>query len=418
MLFLLGAVLSIPLVVGGLERSARSLASLLYGNEGALGSANIHRSVSRTMLTVACLMIALVMIIGIGTLSHSFKEDLSAWVNNALGGDLFIRTTDPLRESFVSLLEDVPGVEAVSPMRYHPVRIAESSLTSEEGQVDQVVFTAIMPAKFRQIGDMEFSPSQGDPDANWSALSAGNALFVSSVVAEELGLQQGDSLNLHTRRGEHAFSIAAVTTDFTGQGYVVTGTYTDLKRWFAESGVDRFSIHISPGYEVQSVAQDIEDRYQERYNIEVLTTETLRSSVIDLTDQAFLLFDVLSMIGLVIGALGVINTLTMNVLERTREIGTLRSLGMVRAQVLRMVLAEAMALGTMGSIYGVLFGFAISKVFVDTMVALTSYEVNYLFSLRPYLLGVLVTFGVSQVAASGPARRAARVNIVEALLHE
>jgi putative ABC transport system permease protein len=144
----------------------------------------------------------------------------------------------------------------------------------------------------------------------------------------------------------------------------------------------------------------------------------LKSSVLSFVGQAFVMFDVLSLIGLIIGALGVINTMTMNVLERTRELGSLRALGMTRGQVIRMVLAEALTLSALGGIYGVLFGYIISKIFVDTLVTLTGYEVLYLFTPGPFLLGLLVIFAVSQVAAFGPARRAARINIVEALKHE
>jgi putative ABC transport system permease protein len=418
MLFLLGGVLTIPLLIDLLERSARLLAVSLYGNEGRLGSANIRRSVNRTMLTVACLMIALVMIIGIGSLSHSFKEDVRVWVNNALGGDLFVTAPDPLKESFATQLLDTPGVQVVSPTRFFSVRIARTPSPENEGEIDSVLFTAIDPALFRQIGDMEFLPGQGDAEENWRRLAEGRALFVSSVVADDLGLKQGDTLPLHTRRGEIAFNVAAITTDFTSQGHVVTGTYEDLTRWFGESGVDRFIIAIQPDQAAETVANEIENRYDDRYNISVQTIESLKSSVLSFVGQAFVMFDVLSLIGLIIGALGVINTMTMNVLERTRELGSLRALGMTRGQVIRMVLAEALTLSALGGIYGVLFGYIISKIFVDTLVTLTGYEVLYLFTPGPFLLGLLVIFAVSQVAAFGPARRAARINIVEALKHE
>src|SRR5690606_37096407 len=80
--------------------------------------------------------------------------------------------------------------------------------------------------------------------------------------------------------------------------------------------------------------------------------------------EAFSLFDVLGLIGLVVAALGVINTMLMNVLERTRELGGLRSLGMSRRQVRRMILAEATAMGFIGAIFGVAFGAVLSDVFI------------------------------------------------------
>jgi putative ABC transport system permease protein len=135
-------------------------------------------------------------------------------------------------------------------------------------------------------------------------------------------------------------------------------------------------------------------------------------------DQAFNLFDVLNLIGVIIGALGVINTLTMNVIERQREIGGLRSLGMTRRQVLRMVLAEALALGTMGGIYGLGFGYVIAQILVIGMNMLNSYDLEFVFSPQPFLVGAAIAIAIAQGAALMPARRAARINIVEAIQHE
>ncbi len=86
--------------------------------------------------------------------------------------------------------------------------------------------------------------------------------------------------------------------------------------------------------------------------------------------------------------------------------------------MVRMVLSEALALSVLGCIYGLFFGYIISNVFVDAVATLTSYEVAYQFTARPYLLGLMVTFVISQIAAFGPAQRAAHVNIIEALKHE
>jgi putative ABC transport system permease protein len=106
------------------------------------------------------------------------------------------------------------------------------------------------------------------------------------------------------------------------------------------------------------------------------------------------------------------------VLERQREIGGLRSLGMLRGQVVRMVLAEALTLGLIGALYGLVFGNAVSHIFLYAINSISSYELDYLFSLRPYLVSLFVALGVSELAAVSPARRASGVNIIEALKHE
>jgi putative ABC transport system permease protein len=369
-------------------------------------------------------MVALTMIISINSLAYSFETDMGNWIENALGGDLYIRAAQPMRESFASQLRNVPGVQQVTPARTLVVSAAPGSLQSNNLQSqgvevnDKFYFEAIEPETYRLIGDMEFVAGQGDPEANWARLEQGKALFISNVVADRYDLHQGDELVLLTRRGEQAFLIAAEVVSFGGQGQVIYGTYDDLHRWFAERDANRFTIRVVPGYSIDTVAQEIESRYQGSQQISVQSTDVFKKDVTSLMNQSFRLFDVLSLIGVIIGALGVINTLTMNVIERQREIGGLRSLGMTRVQVIRMVLAEAFSLGVMGGIYGLGAGYVIGHVLIVGVNKLVGYDLEYVFTADPFLISVVIALVVVQIAAVFPARRAASVNIIEAIKHE
>jgi putative ABC transport system permease protein len=416
--FFLGATLTVGMAVGWLERLTRPLALWLYRSEGALGSANVRRAVGRTTLTVASLMVALTMIISIESLAYSFESDLQSWIDNALAGDLYVRAPLPMRESFANQLGSVPGVQMVTPTRVLTIKAAQGSLPASTESDLQFFYEALDPETFRQIGDMEFAANQGDLDANWRRLIQGKAVFISNVVADRYGLEQGDELVLLTRRGAQPFYIAAEVTDFGGQGQVIYGTYEDMKRWFNEQGADRFTLDVAPGYSIEAVSQEIEARYKDSQNISLQTTEAFKNSILELVDQSFRLFDVLNLIGVIIGALSVINTLTMNVIERQREIGGLRSLGMKRRQVLRMVLAEALALGVMGGAYGFVIGYFIAQVVILGTNMMAGYDLVYRFTPTPYLTGALIALVFVQAAAVYPARRAAAVNIVEAIKHE
>ena len=121
---------------------------------------------------------------------------------------------------------------------------------------------------------------------------------------------------------------------------------------------------------------------------------------------------------MIIGTMGLLNTMTMNVLERTRELGMLRALGSLRRQVLNMVLAEALTIGMVSALYGILFGYILSHVIITVANFISGYDLQYAFNVRPYLLSLLIALGVSQLATLAPARRAARVNIIQALKHE
>ena len=418
LLLLFGATLIVPFVVDLAERLARPGAVLAFGREGLLGSGNVRRSPGRTSLTVASLMVGLAMVIANNALADAFIYDITTWVETALGGDLYVRAPLPMREQFERNLKAVPGVGGVTKIRYFGVRVADSSLPPEAVDEDTILFAAIDPTTYRAVGEFEFAAGQGDPDRNWARFRQGDALFVSTVVADRYHLKQGDRLRLVTRRGEHDFHVAAVAVDFTGQGFIVSGTWNDMERWFGQSGVDRFTIRLADGYTTDQVTQLIEAKYQASRGLSVESTQEFKARVLALSEQSFALFDVIGLIGIVVAALGVINTLMMNVLERRREIGGLRSLGLTRWQTVKMILAEAATLGVIGGTFGLGFGYVLSQVFVTALNDLSGYQVEYLFSLGPYAIGAAIALGVSQAAALYPAWRAAGVNIVEAIKHE
>ncbi|MCS6908643.1 MAG: FtsX-like permease family protein [Anaerolineales bacterium] len=413
----LGATLTVTLAIQYLELISRRLAAKAYGSEGRLGSANVRRTVGRTTLTVASLMVSLTMIISINSVATSFKKDMGDWIDSALGGDLYVRSAVTMRQSFGNQLRSVPGVAVVTPTRVLEVRVAPESLPKDTLQNEFYLY-AIDPDTFRQIADLQFTDAQADPEASWARLKRGNAVFISNVTAERYRLKTGDRITILTPRGKHSFTIAGVVLDFTGQRGVMYTSYQDLQTYFGESGADRFTLKVAPGYSVDQVAAEIESRYQKRRHISLQSTREFKQSVLNLVESAFRLFDVLGLIGILIGALGVVNTLTMNVIERQREIGALRSIGMTRLQVMRMILAEALAHGTMGGIYGLLFGFLIAQVMVLAMNLMIGYNLSYKFNWQPFLIGLVIAFLVAQMAAIGPAQRAARVNIIEAIKHE
>jgi putative ABC transport system permease protein len=206
--------------------------------------------------------------------------------------------------------------------------------------------------------------------------------------------------------------------DFTADGYVLYGTWTDMRRYFGLSKADAFIVKLASAGSYQAVKETLEDRYGQRRHIQVEDSRAFRERITKTTDRAFALFDVLVSIGMVVAALGVLNTLLMNILERTREIGGLRSLGMTRGQVARMILAEAGTMGAIGALLGLGMGLVLSRLFVRAMNQLSNYNLAYVFPTSSLIAGLGIALVVSQLAALYPAWRAARLRIVEAIQHE
>jgi putative ABC transport system permease protein len=413
---LLGATLLVPVTIGAAERALRPGMAALYGGEGSLGASNIRRARGRTALTVAALMVGIAMIIGIQAMTNSFKVDINAWVETAVGGDLYVRSPIPMRDEFGQRLLSDPAVAAISAVTYRQVR--QASRQGGTGQADTILFVGIDPVTYSRVASFVFEDSTSDVNTMLAEMTSGDSLLISTTIADRYTLAAGDYLALETRRGQHGFRVAGVVVDFSGQGYVVNGSRADLARYYGENTVDQFIVALKPGFNPQLEADRFEDRYGKSQHISVETAADFRAKVADLSAEAFSLFDVLGLIGVIIAALGVVNTLIMNVFERQREIGGLRSLGMTKVQVARMVLAESGAMGVIGGAFGMFFGFFLARVFLLGLQQIGGYTVTYHLPPTALLISWAIALAVSQVAALYPAWEAANVRIIEAIQHE
>ncbi len=413
MAMFLGGTLLIPAAVTATERLARPAVRRLYGNEGQLGSRNVQRARLRTALTVAALMTGVAMILSIQAITAAFGADIRSWIEKYIGGDVYVHSSLNMRADLARRLAEVDGVAAVTPIRYLEVKRLLPS-----GQSEKLALMGVDPASYRQVTSFVFSGDQGDPNRLLARLAAGNTVFISSVLSEKYNLRQGDTLRLATRRGERAFEIAAVVVDFYNQGLVLQTSWKDLRRYFGVNDVSAFLLKTEAGHLPSAVRDRIDRQLGRSLRLTVESNEAIRSRALGLITQTTSLFDVMSLITMIVAALGVINTLTMNVVERTREIGMLRGVGMTRGQIARMILAEAGMMGLIGGVLGLVFGVLMSRSVLGSINHMAGFKLTYIVPTAGILASVVIALVISQLAALWPARRAASVRITEAIQFE
>jgi len=409
----LGGTLMIPASVNVWERTLRPVIRLFYGNSGRLGSSNIQRAKLRTTLTAAALMIGVSMIIVVWVMTDSFKGDLDKWLEGYIGGDLYVASSLPMGRDVWRRLEAVEGVAAAAPVRYFDVE-----RRTPAGEKEKLAYMGIDPASHSQVTTFIFSQPNTDAFSALQQLADGDSVFISSVIAEKSGLKAGDSITLLTKTGEKPFKVAAVVVDYYNQGLVVTGSWVDMARYFRQKDANAFLIKVLPGFDIDQVGQRIDDLYGKRDQLIVESNEALLQRVSGLMQNAFSMFDVLALIAMLVGFMGIMNTLTMNVMERTQEIGMLRGVGMTRLQVLVMILAEAVQIGLLGGVLGLAFGVILSRILMAAMTAMSGYTLAYVLPWDRVLLAILMAVVISQLAALLPALKAARTRILEAIQYE
>lgn len=410
---LLGATLCIPLLANGLEWVIRPLTLFIFGNEGRLGSSNINRARGRTALTVAALMVGISMVVGINGLTNSFEQDIDQWMESAVGGDLFVRSPLPMQPDLEARMLALPQVTAVTSTRF-----VASRLLPKSGEDEFALFIAIDPTNYLTVRGLRI---QEGPDAEevMARLREGGAVYVGADEANKFGLAVGDFVTLETRRGRREFEVVAIVLEFgAGETVSLTGSAADARRYFGVTDVNSFAVNLADGAELTAVANIIENQLGRGQNLSVEGKAAFEAKIRELSAEAFSLFDVLGLIGLVVAALGVINTMLMNVLERTRELGGLRSLGMSRSQVRRMILAEATTIGFIGAVFGVGFGAVLSDVFIIGLRSIGGFVLTSQLPIVPMITSFFLAYMVALLAAWYPAVRASKVNIIAAIKNE
>ena len=409
-LLLLGAALLTPFLVSPLSSLFSRPLLILARSEGLLASRNLSRSRGRTAATISAIMISLSMLLSVGGLTDSFKASIDRWVEKSIGADVFV-AGEPfdlsIDKRYIKELEEVKGVKSVSPVRFFFVRVGDERYT----------WRAIEPDTFRPMAELQFV--EGSSDQSWEELGKNDSVFLSTVLANRLDLGIGDAIKIKTDQGERSFKIAGIIIDFGGEtGDVIVGTRSDMKKYFGFDDVNSFRIKIDSNERPGTVAKRIEKRFADKLSLEIEDIQEFKSMINEQINVTFAAFNVITLIAVIVAAVGIINTTMMNIMERSREIGILKAIGSTRWQIRKIILTEASITGAIGLFLGVIVGIYMSISVIQSMHALTGYDVTYVFPWSALVSSAFIALVFSTVVALIPAQIAASSNIVEAIHYE
>jgi putative ABC transport system permease protein len=273
----------------------------------------------------------------------------------------------------------------------------------------------VVVRKFNATGQDYFDLIEGDEKSVLDGIKRGEVVL-GSVLSQRLNLHVDDKIPLETNEGATELRIVGVTNEYIAGGLTLYLESENAKRLLKVSGTDVIVVR-SQKDAVASLEKDLRKlcdesglMFQSYADLVQIIRETLNGVVGGLWAVLIL--------GTVIAAFGLINTLAMNIIEQTREIGMLRVVAMTRGQVRKMILAQALIMGIIGIVPGVFAGIWISYLINMTTMQVTGHDVE--FKLYPWLLagGLVLELVVVIAAAMIPAERAARINVSSALQYE
>ena len=231
------------------------------------------------------------------------------------------------------------------------------------GQSLQVL--GIDPDSYPKVASFQFS--EGQPDEIFAALGNGRNAIVTSMALSTLKLTVGERFRDANRRrpADLSHRRRRATTCCRLKSPAVFISQANLAADFHKSEDVLLMVNLKPDADKTAALADVQNIVKDYPQFTPHLTGEYRDDLMATTNSAFGLFYVLALLILIPAALGLLNTLTINILERTREIGVVRAVGGSRSQVRRIVTAEALLLGIFGAAMGVLAGVAMSYGFID-----------------------------------------------------
>jgi putative ABC transport system permease protein len=392
----LGFALAGPIV------TATAAVARLFGSAGALAAATVERAPRRVWATVMTVLIAVVTTVVItGTNNDMIRSardvfapvaDVDVWVS-ANSPDQY--PTDLLPQGLTQIVTEVPGVSNVT----------EGALGFAVVGGTRVMLDGFAPgshdALFRALDDQ----TRAD-------VLAGRGVVLSQNLGKTLNVRVGDELTLQTPHGPQQAKVLALVPYFSTVIGTVGMSLDQMRTWYDRPGSTTLQVTAAKGTDPDRLLANI--RHVVPAPNHTYDGRTALAGLEAPLHQSMLIANAVWIIVVFVAAVALLNTLTLSVLERRREIGVLRAMGSSRRYTLAMVLAEAAAIGIVGGILGLLIGLVDQWLF-----SLVSGDImNFNVTFRPSPMALVFTLGALAISLLGslpPARRAARLNIIEAV---
>jgi len=413
-LFLAGLVIVAPILIGPFTGLFGRLAGLLSKRGGTrdIARGNLKRQPSRVAATASSTMIGLAVIVAAGGLLSSLIMPLAEMFQKSLGSDyLFIPPSIMLWSSdvgaspqFARNLREIQGVKEVATMRY----------AASAAGAQQVSMIGIDPEEFSRVSGLHFMEGN---DSAYKALSSGRALIANGVFLMTVGAKVGETVTLSTIKGPAEYRIAALATDMLNmKAAAAFVSQTLLENDFGRTEDVLIQLNLKPGADVEAAEEKIKAAALDYPQFLLVRGQAYLRSMADLMGAAFAgIFMVFAFLALP-SLIATINTLSIGVLERTREIGMIRAVGASRKHIRSMVLSEALLLAAIGTVMGILGGIYLSSSIVSALK--TMFPLGYAFPAVGILAAAFFGIGFGVLASLIPARQAVRLQIVEALRYE
>ena len=401
---ILGIALISPRFVGPAARVVAWPAERYTKLVGRLARENSTRHPGRTAVTSAALMIGLALVVFVTIFANGLRASVSDLIDRTLAGDIAVLHDDgftPIPAAVVPAVANVDGVAAASPIRDTQTKI---------GSLGTKYTHAIDPATIGQVYNFDWQDgSQKSLDELGSS-----GVLLEETVATEGDYKVGDKVSIKGPSGNVELTVKGIYKDDALLGGITMGA-VPFDQLADQKRVSSVLVKTDKGASVPAVQKSVTKALAAFPEARARSQQELKDENADQINQLLGLFYALLAMSVIISAFGIVNTLTLSIFERTRELGLLRAVGMTRRDVRRMIRYESVITAVFGALLGLVLGIFFGFVVIQ---ALESEGITFSLPIGQIVSLLIFAMVVGVVAAIFPARRASRLDVLRAIAYE
>lgn len=412
---IIGFAMEAPLTTILLMRLATSPLGKIWGSLGRMAPRDVVNSLSRTSIAVAALMVAISVTIGVSLMISSFRSTVVAWLEQTLQGDIYIsapgqtatQASAPLNPEVIRILESLPGAGQIFLLR-------SVNVDSPFGA------THLAAASNPSIaGERKYLATSVPEEAILAEMQRG-AVIISEPYANRTGIRYpGGELTLYTNSGAASFPIVGIYYDYSSTQGTVLMLLDVYRKYWDDPVITAAAVKLASGIELDKTINQLRLSLSPIQRLEIRANQALREEVLRVFDRTFTITSALQILATIVAFIGILSSLLSVELERQRELGILRAVGLTTRQLWGLILLET---GLMGSIAGILAlptGYALALILVYIINRQSfGWTLQMQVSPVPFFLALFVAVGAALLAGVYPAARMNRMLTAEAIRYE
>jgi putative ABC transport system permease protein len=410
----MGFALLAPVTLLMLMRAASPLTRLAWGMLGRMAPRNVVNALSRTSIAVAALMVAVSVTIAVSLMVGSFRHTVIVWLGQTLRGDIYVSVpSTTATQAFgkidpraLSLIQTWPGVARADTLR-------AAMVDSPNGPVH------VDAINNPDLGDVRlFVWAEAKPAAIWNLMQS-DAVIVSEPFANQFHLRRGSTVTLYADAGPHTFRVVGVYYDYaSSQGTVIMAQPVYRRLWHDEA-ITAVSLRLAPNVRADNVTRELQDALGPIQRLLVRPNTVLRDEALAVFDRTFAITGALQILATVVAFIGVLSALLSLLLEKQRELGILRAMGLTVRELWGLVMLESGLMGAAAGVLAMPAGFALSVILIYIINRRSfGWTLQMSVGWQPFAQALAVAIVAALLAGIYPARRMGRMMAADALRFE